>query len=459
MFQAPTAPAPTPAAPVIPPSAPPPAPLTPPTRRASRTPLVVLVILLVLAALGVGGYFAYGAWQQATNPQGLVEESMKAMAKVSSASLTLDADVTVTPEGSAEGAKALGGAPKTFAVNVQASYVNDPANPQVDAEFTFTLPVGMELGPLGAMTLNPKISVRKKTAETIYFRVDQLPPLPFFDLSKVSGQWVKIDMAELKQKYGVSFDGVPKQDASSAAQGEKVAKIYREHPFLALTRLAAEAVDGVQTDHLRFSLDRERLKDFLNALAQEMGQPPATPEQLAQIDELFDQGLAVNGELWIGQQDHFLRQVTGSLATNVPDTGKLTANLRETFTNINQPVTVEEPADSISLEEAMQLLQAPSATSFDQSITVDGSGEVGQQRLAPERYYAPDGSVEVVDGGADSDGDGLSNFREQVLGSDDASADSDGDKFPDGEEVAKGFNPSGAGKLTPQQQEILSRFR
>lgn len=442
MFPAPTAPAPAPAAPVLPPSSPPPVPITPPTRRASRKPLAVFVVLLVLVALGVGGYFAYGAWQQASNPQAVVEAALAAADKIRSASVTFTADATIPPAALPSGGAAA--ALSIFKLAMEGSYARDPQNPQVDGRLTLTLPVA--LGPLGAKTLNPKISVRMKTAEAIYVRVDQVPPLPFFDLSKVSGQWVKINMGELKQKYGVLFDLPPKPDESSAAQGEKVAEIYHEHPFLVLTRLAAEAVDGAQADHLGFSLDREQLKDFLNAMAQEMGQSPATPEQLALIDELFDQGLAVNGELWIGQRDHFLRQVTGALATNVPDLGKLTANLRATFTGINQPVTVEEPTDAISLDEVMQRMQS--------SASVSGAlNDTGVNAWSREDIDG-DGTVDDVYTSGDTDGDGLDDVSESFIGSSPSKMDTDGDGFPDGEEVAKGYNPAGTGKLTPQQEQV-----
>lgn len=407
------------------------------------------MILVLLAALGVGGYFAYGAWQQASNPQGLVEEAMRAMSELKSASLMLEADLTLTPKAGAPKADTFGTGPTTMTFNMEASYVNDPANPQLDAVITFSLPTGAELGPLGGMTLNPKISIRKKTADVMYVRLEQLPPIPFFDLSKINGQWIKIDFAELKQKYGISFDANKQQ--ANPEQADTIAKIYRERPFLKLARLAPENVDGVQTDHLRFTLDRENLIAFLKAAVEASGQE-ITDAQIQQVEELFDQGLTATGELWIGKQDHFLRQLTGMMSTEVKDAGSVTANLRETFTGINQPVTIEEPVDSISLDAVMQQLQVPLAASVDQSIAVDASGEVIQQ------YYAPDGSV-TVDGGLDSDDDGLSNFREQLLGSDYTKADSDGDGYSDAEEVGKGYNPAGTGALTPQQQEILSRFR
>jgi hypothetical protein len=48
----------------------------------------------------------------------------------------------------------------------------------------------------------------------------------------------------------------------------------------------------------------------------------------------------------------------------------------------------------------------------------------------------------------DSDGDGLSNAEEEILGTDPAKIDSDGDTYSDLSELDNSYNPAGAGKIT-----------
>ncbi|DAC11125.1 MAG TPA: hypothetical protein D7I09_01580, partial [Candidatus Poseidoniales archaeon] len=67
--------------------------------------------------------------------------------------------------------------------------------------------------------------------------------------------------------------------------------------------------------------------------------------------------------------------------------------------------------------------------------------------LSTATAVAGEGSdpLDGTDGGADWDGDGLTNAEEQSQGTNMNNADSDGDGLPDGWEVANGLNPTSGG--------------
>lgn len=55
--------------------------------------------------------------------------------------------------------------------------------------------------------------------------------------------------------------------------------------------------------------------------------------------------------------------------------------------------------------------------------------------------------TEIAEGEIDADKDGLTTSEEKKYGTDPLKADTDGDGFNDGDEVEKGYNPNGSGKL------------
>ncbi|MBI2552780.1 hypothetical protein HYW17_05795 [Candidatus Uhrbacteria bacterium] len=73
-----------------------------------------------------------------------------------------------------------------------------------------------------------------------------------------------------------------------------------------------------------------------------------------------------------------------------------------------------------------------------------------QRNGAPKPLpYLTGGSVDTAEFFADFDQDGLSDALEIFWGTDPANPDSDNDTFLDGDEIDRGYNPAGEGKLTP----------
>ncbi|MBI2607295.1 MAG: tetratricopeptide repeat protein [Candidatus Doudnabacteria bacterium] len=103
----------------------------------------------------------------------------------------------------------------------------------------------------------------------------------------------------------------------------------------------------------------------------------------------------------------------------------------------------------------------------DNAIIVAWSAAIERDPKNPALYIrlarAYSAASEVIDSsiagsGPDSDQDGLSDAREQELGSNPALGDTNGNSVLDGEEVKRGFNPSGTGRLSAAQIANFTRI-
>lgn len=75
-----------------------------------------------------------------------------------------------------------------------------------------------------------------------------------------------------------------------------------------------------------------------------------------------------------------------------------------------------------------------------------------------KKYFYQINYQDSIAPNVDYDGDGLTNYQEFLLGTNPTKADTDNDGYSDGREVLNGYNPLGDGKLTPAQEDIISKW-
>lgn len=117
----------------------------------------------------------------------------------------------------------------------------------------------------------------------------------------------------------------------------------------------------------------------------------------------------------------------------------------ETDVEVQEPV-VEEPTQE--QEEAPEATQEPETPQAQEpvvsvGIDTDGDGLTDEQELL----------LGTDPNSLDTDGDGLFDGEEvRIYLTDPLNPDTDGDGYPDGEEVANGYNPRGPGRLNEEVQ-------
>ncbi len=136
----------------------------------------------------------------------------------------------------------------------------------------------------------------------------------------------------------------------------------------------------------------------------------------------------------------------GNNATRIsPNKASNWSGLAQFYTSM-RPLAIEGTNDAI-------------ISSWEKAVAKDSSSPALLIKLA-EAYVI---GAEVIDpsiagSGVDTDQDGLSDTKEQQLGSNPQEFDSNGNGRSDGDEVRAGFNPSGTGRLSNAQLQSFTRI-
>ena len=283
----------------------------------------------------------------------------------------------------------------------------------------------------------------KMAAETqsidqiIYARVNKVPDLTDYfeglDLGFLVGQWVKIDLATLGEKYGGAVESA-ETDLSAKQLKQLEATLKNTKIFTMKERMPSEKINGQSTFHYKFGIEKEGIKKVLTEAAKTTDAYSSL--YLESVDEMLSGYKLPDGEIWIGKTDYYPyrikffsaledvipKSLSASSGTKVSGTASMIVNL----SNFNEPINLTPPTNYKDLDKIMD--------EFSKALYGDKT--------------TPDGATdEPVDLSADADGDGLTKDEEDYYQTDPEKADTDGDGYLDGQEVKNGYNPNGPGKL------------
>ncbi len=343
---------------------------------------------------------------------------------------------------------------------------------------------GVELGgnglDLGLFKIPPfKLDLNlRKWEQTIFAKANLtlqgdngiLAALPV-DASQYLDHWVRFDLAsstststgeELNLKD--AFDKYQQKFQLTDAQLAAIKKLLYDSNIIKVTaKLPDEKIGGVDAFHYRISYDNGALIKFVEAADDITNGKILADVNKADWIKQMSEAKIPESEIWIGKQD-FLPYQGYFASTSITEFAGLKVTVKSASTlkmkNYNQPVTVEKPTSSETLDELLGNTLG-NARSKEQNSNLDGaasSSPAGDNLTTSgasgvvNNPYIQSVIQSNTDSGMDSDLDGLTDWQEiHIYHTDPYNPDTDGDGYQDGAEVKAGYNPNGPGKLSLQQ--------
>ncbi|MEO5690560.1 MAG: hypothetical protein ABIQ64_00010 [Candidatus Saccharimonadales bacterium] len=222
-----------------------------------------IIIGAVVAALLLLGFAVFSLWYN--KPENVVSDSfMKfATAKSSQGSATM-----VIPSGESSN-------------NVAFSYAQNEAN-----ELSGTASVkSTGSGP----ALDIKGSFAADKAQTAYIKLENLrttldavaksdPSMALYGemfagvVDAVDNKWISVSQADLQKLSGTDsqdkelscVEGKVTEFKKSSSQQNEIQKLFAKYPFIKVTQVGTETVEGVYSNHYQLKPDEAKAKDFLS---------------------------------------------------------------------------------------------------------------------------------------------------------------------------------------------------
>lgn len=243
---------------------------------------------------------------------------------------------------------------------------------------------------MGGASFEGDVELRK-VGDVYYWLVNEFPSFGFFDLAALKGKWVQIlPEDDLVRAYRPSLSETEVKEATVVRQYQIIFKLAQEMDVIKVVEEYPRVKEGKRKDyHYEIEIDGERLPAFYRRLAEiskaELGDEgiieyrEATSSYLESDDfKQVYEALRENTklELWVDDKSFYPTKIKYSARLVPPDSivkfreKQIMASLSLALSNINKAVSVMEPAEHISVDEAQVLLTGMSAdqVKFDRQV-------------------------------------------------------------------------------------------
>lgn len=262
-------------------------------------------------------------------------------------------------------------------------------------------------------------------------------------LEPFRGVWLRYDLQSLREAIDAPLFGSSGKELSEAERVELILR-FRATPFLVFQeRLDDEVMEGRDSHHLKVMPEPLYFKDFLMRMeAMRLARDLTQKERMA-VDTFFGNTTPYMSEVWISKKGHYLtRMLLRFRYDEGARDGDVSIDIRFSGFDSKESVTVPEG----KVRDVDELL-ASLLPGIAQHLPLAKEGEVRKVELRADEEVSGLPVDVGMEGGADPDGDGLTNALEAFYLSDPENPDTDGDGVSDGDEIDMGLNPAGPGGL------------
>ena len=310
-----------------------------------RKPVLIIVIAAAILLIG-GAVFAYFSYLR--SPQMIIKAMMQKMSEVKSLEYSgriMIGRISPNSLGNAESmfkslklASTTGSTLLTVSFN-GASDMNDPNN----AKTSFLVNVS-----LGTTTMG--ILETRAISDIVYLNLKDVSGLGLLDLNFFKNKWIEINPKEIIQDLGL--EGQIATGTTSELTPDQIIRIKSliidSKLIKVLNTLPSENIDGVDTYHYEFTIDKEELKRVAREAAKIVPEKNIDEDMLNKFDKQVDTTTIPQSEIWIGKSDSLLYKFQSSSIQNF----MVSLSLK----NFGKTLSVGIPTSTIPFQEAVVML-------------------------------------------------------------------------------------------------------
>ncbi len=370
----------------------------PPTRSKWVFPSIVILLVLLVGAAGASGY--YFLVKKTLSPDIVLLNMKDAMGKVHAYSFDskFSVDIKAKPKGdllqqvNQLGGKGTEGALK-FSVSTKGAMVGGVSATTTDVDVSYDTDGSASYGAV-SFVLDGEASIRTVEGK-LFVRLMKIPQLlSTFGMNKTlspwENKWISFDPKASSSLSGIVSMSIA-EGASSALtkeNREQVTQIFTKNlPItLSVPSDSTVSVDGVDTYHYAFTVDKNRLASLFAELStfypkEALAQDPVTVKE--SIDSAVELLAGMTGDLYIGKNDFYLYRANvhvpvAVIATSIEVSGTIDFEMTGLLFNATPQIVAPEnstPAEEVYAAVMQKVLGRPLPTQDGTSVNGVAVGE------------------------------------------------------------------------------------